>query len=156
MRRSCWLDIYKLIYIAKNIQESINNVPVHIGAVDLKNIVFLALLPQISQWSKQFPLSVDDLHLQEKNWVELIPNLVQGIADVDAISKKFFVVKRTKGSSEGHVFQSGDVTVYFELPFGKYQEVLEHIENAENAALVSISFLIAEQCFLTRLFCRAQ
>ena len=114
--------------------------PVHIGACNLKRTVFLAVLPQISQWSKQFPLSAHDFCLQEKNWVELIPSLVQGITDVDAIAQKFFVLKQTKGKSEGRVFQSGEVTVNLELPFGKYQEVLEHIESVANTLPVSLPF----------------
>jgi hypothetical protein len=128
---------YKLIFVLfKNIQESINNVPVHIGACDLKNIAFLALLPQISQWSKQYPLSPNNLRLREKNWVELIPSLVMGVSDVDAIARKFFVVKRTKGKGEGRVFQAGEITVYLELQFKEYQDVLDHIENPVDASLV--------------------
>jgi hypothetical protein len=113
---------------------------VHIGACDLKNVVFLALLPQISQWSKQFLLSANDLCLREKNWVELIPSLVQGVADVDAIAQRFFVLKRGKGKSEGRIFQSGEITVYLELPYGKYQQVLEHFENIANASSVGLLF----------------
>lgn len=112
----------------------------HIGACDLKNVVFLALLPQISQWSKQFLLSANDLRLREKNWVELIPSLVQGVADVDAIAQRFFVLKRAKGKSEGRIFQSGEITVYLELPYGKYQQVLEHFKNIASASSVGLSF----------------
>ena len=124
----------------KNIQESVNNIPVHIGARDLKNVAFLALLPQILQWSKKFPLLSSDLHLREKNWVELIPSLVQGVADVDAIAQKFFVLKRMKGKAEGRIFQSGDITVYLKLPFRKHQDVLEHTENTINVSLVRVFF----------------
>jgi hypothetical protein len=113
---------------------------VHIGACDLKNVVFLALLPQISQWSKQFLLSANDLRLQEKNWVELIPSLVQGVENVNAIAQRFFVLKWGKGKSEGRIFQSREITVYLELPYGKYQQMLEHFENIANASSVGLSF----------------
>lgn len=120
----------------KNIQESINNVPARIGARNLKDIVFVSLLPQFSEWSKQFPLLLDDVRLRQKNWVEIIPSLVQGVDDVNAIAEKFFVLKRGKNKSETRTFQSGEIMVYLELPLKKYHEILEHIENPDTLSRV--------------------
>jgi hypothetical protein len=132
--------------ILKNIQESISNVPACIGACNLKDIVFVSLLPQFSEWLKQFLLSVDNVCLHHRNWVEIIPNLVQGVDNVNAIAEKFFVLKWGKNKSEARTFQSSDIMVYLELPLKKYHKILEHIENPETLSLVcAASFVLVCQ-----------
>ncbi len=68
---------------------------------DLKAIAYFTLLPLFSKWSKEFPLSVNDLQLRFKDWVELIP-LGPKDEDVNAISSKFFI---PKGKSKALQFQ---------------------------------------------------
>jgi hypothetical protein len=85
--------------------------------------------------SKQFPLVMDDLRLQHKNWVEMIPSLVTGVEDVDAIASKNLVMKWCKGKTEGRTFQTGEISVHLELPLDKYHQIIEHIETLTNTSV---------------------
>ncbi|KAF8510666.1 hypothetical protein BU17DRAFT_69950 [Hysterangium stoloniferum] len=60
-------------YIISNISETISNIPLHIGVRDLKAVAYFTLLPLFTKWSKNQPLSINDLWLCFKDWVELIP-----------------------------------------------------------------------------------
>lgn len=105
----------------------------HIGVYDLKQVLFVALLPQISKWSQGYNLTPADVNLWQKNWVEIVPasTLIPGAMDVDAIADEFFVAKRaTKNmpKSDGKTFKTGDITVQLELPLETYQAILNHIE----------------------------
>jgi hypothetical protein len=82
---------------------------------------------------------MDDLCLQHKNWVEIIPSLVTGVEDVDAIASKNFVMKWCKGKTEGRTFQTGEISVHLKLPLNKYHQILEHIETITNTSSVSLT-----------------
>jgi hypothetical protein len=67
-------------------------VPAHIGVKSLKTIIFAALLPYFLKWSNEYPLSVDDVSLRHKNWLELVPPTDR--EDTDAIFPYFFTEKK--------------------------------------------------------------
>ena len=99
---------------------------------DLKAIAYFTLLPLFSKWSKEYPLSIDDLQLRFKDWVELIP-LGPKDGDVNAISNKFFV---PKGKSKALQFQPNKVLdLYLELSHDRHREILDHLDEIENSAV---------------------
>lgn len=72
-------------------------------------------------------VTIDDLRLRNKDWVEMVS--MTGVPDVDAIAAKFFVLK---GKSKIVQFQAkGRVEVYLELQHEKYLEILTHLESDE-------------------------
>jgi len=120
--------------IMQNISETISNIPVHIGVQELKNIVYLTLLPPFIKWSKNDSLDTSDLRLRFKDWVELIP-LGSGHEDVDAISSKFFL---PKGKSKTIQFHPNKVLeLYLELIFDRYAEILNRLEDMEEEELAT-------------------
>jgi hypothetical protein len=56
-----------------HILETVSNIQIHISVKDLKAIAYFTLLPLFSKWLKEFSLSINDLQLRFKGWVELIP-----------------------------------------------------------------------------------
>ena len=100
------------------------NIPVRIGAVDLKILCFVTVLPLFSKWSKDYPLQIEDLKLRDqKFFVEIIPSPHGG--DKDAISKSFFVAV---GQSKVKKFKTGQAKLVLELDYEVYQKVLQHRE----------------------------
>jgi hypothetical protein len=100
---------------------------VHIGVHDLKQVTFVTLYPMFLKWSRNIVVSIDDLRLRNKDWVEMVS--MSGVPDVDAIAAKFFVLK---GKSKVVQFQAkGRVEVYLELQHEKYLEILTHLESDE-------------------------
>ncbi len=121
--------------MVQNISETVSNIPLHIGVKDLKAIAYFTLLPLFSKWSKEFPLSVNDLQLRFKDWIELIP-LGPKDKDVNAISSKFFV---PKGKSKALQFQPNKVLdLYLELSNDRYHEILDYLDDIENDAVCHI------------------
>ena len=112
----------------QNILETINNIPIHIGVKDLKDICFLTLLPIFIMWSKGAELTVNETKLCMKDWVELRP--LPGGLDVDAIAAKFFVAQ---GKSKTVQFYAGKgIELYLELLHEKHLDILQHLEEMED------------------------
>lgn len=62
------------------ITETVNNIPVNIGAVELKKYLFAAILPNWSNYTHGFPLRIEDVTMRDKNWVCIKPeNPDQGV-----------------------------------------------------------------------------
>jgi hypothetical protein len=98
----------------------------------LKTITYYTLLPLFMKWSKEYPLSLDNLRLRTKEWVELIP-LGPDNEDINAISSKFFA---PKGKSKVIQFQPNKVlTLYLELGHEQYRKVLDRLDELENEAV---------------------
>ena len=55
-------------------------------------VAYFTVLPPFLKWSKDYPLSVDDVKLRSKNWVEMLLK-GPGDQDIDAIKNKFFTIK---------------------------------------------------------------
>jgi hypothetical protein len=115
---------------SQNISETISNIPLYIGVRDLKTIAYFTLLPLFVKWSKNQPLSIDDLRLRFKDWVELIAQ-GPGDEDVNAISNKFFM---PKGKTKVLQFQRNKVLdLYLEMAYDTYSQILDHFAELENA-----------------------
>lgn len=126
----------------KNIFETIANIPVHIGVQKLKVVVFYTLLPLFLKWSKGFSLGIEDVQLRSKNWVELIARS----PDIDAIADKFFV----KGKNNARKFSAGQgIDIYLALPDEKYQDVLDHLNGAEECEMPASGLLVCVSKQLT-------
>ena len=72
----------------QNLTKTINNLPVHVGVAQLKEICFVTILPLFLQWSENAELSLDDIHLRDTKWAGIVP--IPGLLDVNAIAKQFF------------------------------------------------------------------
>lgn len=95
------------------------------------------LRPLFLEWSREAPISIDDLRLRNKDWVEMIP--VPDTPDVDAIASKFFVAK---GKARNIQFSAGKgAEVYLELGNEKYQEIITRLERLEVDELGKVIFL---------------
>jgi len=70
----------------QDILQAVDNVPVHIGAVDLKSLLYEHILPAWRVYTEGFPLEINDIIMRSKEWVE-IKLLNQ---DQDIISHQFF------------------------------------------------------------------
>ena len=112
----------------QNLYDAINNIPVHIGLSNLKHILYHALLPQFLEWSKGFPLSIEECELRDKNWVKLVPRQ----PDIDIIADQFF---EAKAKSKVKVFsakKSADLSLCIKNE--KYQEILQHIVDLDEGS----------------------
>ena len=95
--------------------EALSNIPVHIGANDLKTVLYLAILPQFVKWSKGFALPLDDCQIRNKLWVELIPKH----PDIDAITDHFF---SSKGKNKTKIFSAKQgIDLYLVITYEKYE-----------------------------------
>jgi hypothetical protein len=104
-------------------------------------MAYHALLPQYLEWSKSFPLVMDECLLRDKNWVELIPRQ----PDVDAIADKFF---HSKGKTKAKTFSAkSGAELYLCIRHEKYDAILEHLvqleERVRHQLQVSGSHLMA-------------
>lgn len=124
--------------------ESIPNVPARIGAVRLKEIMFIALMPGISKWSQGYPnLTLQDLTLRKKNWAPIVPlnEMVQGTSDVDAIAEQFYVHKKPSKTLkyEGKQFKAGEITLFLAIDYTKHQAILMHIEEVSLSSSLKLT-----------------
>lgn len=107
--------------------ETIPEVPVNVGATELKQIVFYLLLPRFLKWSKNYGLTIDDCELRTKQWVELIPRY----PDVNAIANQFFV---TKGKSTVKTFAAKQgAELFLVISHETYVDILDTIERSANS-----------------------
>ncbi|KAJ7016540.1 hypothetical protein C8F04DRAFT_1201967 [Mycena alexandri] len=68
--------------------EVIQDVPLHIGAVELKQLLFDKLLPKWHEFTAGRPLRLEDFALRDDKWLEMAPPM--GLPDTDCISAKCF------------------------------------------------------------------
>jgi hypothetical protein len=120
--------IAALLTRSKNISETINNVPVHVGAVQLKTICYLTILPVFLKWSKgtSATLDIDEVILRQKDWVEIV--LVKGVEDVDVIAKPFFIPRGKNKTVQFHPGKGADLNL--EISAEKYNAVNALVEAA--------------------------
>ena len=115
----------------KNIADTIGSVPAHIGVADLKKICYVALHPRFLKWSKDYPLTINDVFLRHKNWLELIPPR-NGQNDVDAIWDKFLSKTKT-----GQKFTPGTgLELYLEIDHEVFERARVHAVAVENQTMV--------------------
>ena len=140
-----WENLFQfrgLIYSSfQNLFESIPNVHVHIGAAELKSLVYFTLLPKYLQWSHDTPLKMDECELRTKDWVEILPKF----PDIDAISEKFFVFKGRNKTVKMFNAKSG-IDLSLVIQHDMYEAILSHLqdlEEAKHAANVSVRTYIS-------------
>ena len=108
--------------------ETIDCVPVHVGAYQLKYVCYLTVLHKFLEWSRGVPLDMSEICLRNKLWVLIEP--LNGVADVDAVSKKFF---QPRGKNKMILFHPGTgVDLCLEISLDKYIEALAHREEVDN------------------------
>jgi hypothetical protein len=103
-------------------------VHVHIGAAELKSLVYFSLLPKYLQWSHDMVLDMNACELRTKDWVELLPKF----PDIDAISEKFFVFKGRNKAVKMFSAKSG-IDLSLIIQHNKYEAILSHLQDLEES-----------------------
>ena len=117
-----------MLIILKDITETISNIPLCIGVRNLKNIAYFTILPLFLKWARDYPLSIDDVKLRSKNWVEMLPKGDE-LEDVNAIESEFFTVK---GKTKARQFLPNKVLdLYLGISHLLKNEIEDHIESEE-------------------------
>ncbi|KIL58368.1 hypothetical protein M378DRAFT_86593, partial [Amanita muscaria Koide BX008] len=111
--------------VVNDVFEALQNIPVHIGARDLKRVVYTMILPHFLAWSKGLPINIDECELRNKQWVELIPRHPE--ADVDVIADKFIDKGRKKNGAPVFNPRQG-IDLYLVIGHLKVQQILSHVE----------------------------
>ena len=122
----------------KDISETISNIPLNIGVSHLKAVVYFTILPLFLKWSHDYPLSIDDVKLRNKNWVELLPKGL-GNEDVNAIESEFFTFKG-KGKT-CHYLPNKVLDLCLRISYTKQCEIDNHIEEY-NANSISVCYQV--------------
>lgn len=102
------------------------NIPVHIGAKELLDTLWLVLSVKWSKESQGFTLGVThDLELYDKNYARLRPQ-VPPYPDIDCISAYFF----SKGTAKNKTpkFKTGTTTVYLVITQDTYEAFQAHLD----------------------------
>ncbi|KAF4577030.1 hypothetical protein EYR36_005017 [Pleurotus pulmonarius] len=109
----------------RNIMEAIGNVPVHIGANELKNLLFNALKEKWDKYSKGYPLSVGDITIRFRDWTPMrTPE-----PDVDVILHYF---QKKKGKNIViEIKDNKKNIVYLEVPMEIYNLVLAALDEED-------------------------
>lgn len=107
--------------------QAIDDVPVHIGAVELKNLLYDQILPSWLAYTEGYPLDINNIILRSKDWVEIQPLN----PDRDAISCSFFKT----GKNGGITFKMGHCLVHFNILNRIYNEYLDYAEKKEEERL---------------------
>lgn len=103
--------------------ETIADVPVHIGAVELKKILYDQILPLWKRRTNNFPLPIDHIIMRSEKWVVLAPRN----PDIDIIADQFFKIGK-KGS---RVFKTGTCVILFHIPNDDFDIYLKRVEKDE-------------------------
>ncbi|KAF8056047.1 hypothetical protein FPV67DRAFT_1678847 [Lyophyllum atratum] len=109
-----------------DIVEAVNNIPVHIGATELKKILYDEILPSWQEYTEGFHISIHDFVMRDKDGARIKSNT----PDRDVISKPFF--KTAKG---GQVFKEGRCIINFHVPNPIYNQYLTWSEQREEERL---------------------
>ncbi|KAG2107911.1 uncharacterized protein F5147DRAFT_773895 [Suillus discolor] len=81
--------------LISDIVESISNIPYHIGANDLKTLVYLTLLPMFIKWSMGLTFTFEEAHLRlVSSFEEILPH--PSGEDINAIASHFLKTRNTK------------------------------------------------------------
>ncbi|KIL54342.1 hypothetical protein M378DRAFT_182577 [Amanita muscaria Koide BX008] len=120
--------------VVNDVFEALQNIPVHIGARDLKRVIYTMILPHFLAWSKGLPINIDECELRNKQWVELIPRHPE--ADVDVIADKFIDKGRKKNGAPVFNPRQG-IDLYLVIGHLKVQQILSHVEQLSEANQVA-------------------
>ena len=124
-----WYYEFKLFKSTQDIFEALQSIPVHIGAEQLKLVLYHALLPHYVKWSKGFPLPIEECQIRNKLWVELVPKH----PDVDAVADYFFT---SKGKNKAKAFTPKQgIDLFLVITHEKYEAILQHLSDMEEVSL---------------------
>ncbi|KAK7055921.1 hypothetical protein R3P38DRAFT_2849610 [Favolaschia claudopus] len=131
----CWLARMepgkKKETLISDIYVAIPNIPVNIGAADLKHVVYHSLLPQIVAWLRDYPVSTIEFTLHTKHWLEILPS---SYPDVNAIADEFFTLKNNKAGTVTRVFNGKKpAAVYLGISNRTYADISEYFESLDNS-----------------------
>jgi hypothetical protein len=113
-------------HILKDITETISNIPLNIGVTDLKSVAYFTILPIFVKWSHDYPLSIENVKLRYKNWVEMLPK-GPGDEDKNAIESEFYTIK---GKAKTRQFLPNKVLdIYLGISYSMRCEIEDHIDN---------------------------
>ncbi|KAG6818633.1 hypothetical protein H0H93_003300 [Arthromyces matolae] len=110
-----------------DVLETVENIPVHIGAVALKQILYDRFLPVWLTYSCGFAIKIDQIIMRRSNWAVIEPKS----PDCDAIAQSFFP-KNRKGEP---TFKTGTCIINFHLPNRLYDQYLDFVEEQEEQKL---------------------
>ncbi|KAL0945786.1 hypothetical protein HGRIS_012074 [Hohenbuehelia grisea] len=127
------LPMMKKPTLVSNILEAVSNIPVHIGATELKAVLFYAVLPKFVKRSKGFTLRIEDVELRNSQWAEIVPNTALS-SDVDAIAAHFY---KSRGNNKGKLtvptFAPGKgIELYLAIDYEQYEDILTYREKEED------------------------
>jgi hypothetical protein len=105
--------------------EAVDHISVHIGAAELKEILYNTMLPKWNRWTNNFPLAIDAVIMRDKSWVELRPN----VPDTDIIAKQFFHFKTKKSTVA--TFKAGKAVVQLHVSNDLYDYMILRKETDE-------------------------
>ncbi|KAK7041035.1 hypothetical protein R3P38DRAFT_2512453 [Favolaschia claudopus] len=117
------------ITLVGNVFAVFDNVPAHIGAVDLLRLCWDHVKPLWDTYTFSFPLSIQDVTLRDDKWVPLSPKQ----PDVDAISSKFF---HAKAGTAAPQFRSKKIVLHLEISAALFESMMTARENHEEVACV--------------------
>jgi hypothetical protein len=124
--------------VIKDITETVTNIPLHIGVSHLKAVAYFTILSLFLKWSGDYPLSIDDVKLRNKNWVEMLPK-GPGDEDVNAIESEFFTFK---GKAKTRQFLPNKVLdLYLGISYAMRSEIDIYIEE-RNTNPVSVCYQV--------------
>lgn len=119
------------------------NIPVSIGAADLKSVVYHALLPQTIAWLRGYNVSDIEFSLRKQHWIEVIPT---GYPDVNAIADDFFTVKAGKTGGSTRIFSNKNpAKLYLAIDNPTYDKILDFFEKLDNQDLDDLSMVPFQQ-----------
>jgi hypothetical protein len=89
------------------------------------------------KWSKGYSLSIGDVKLRNKNWVEMLPK-GPGDEDLDAIENEFFTIK---GKAKTRQFLPNKVLdLYLGINYAMRSEIDNYIEEHSNDPVSVVSY----------------
>ena len=107
----------------QDVLQAIDNVPVHIGAVELKKLLYKEIIPSWNSYTEGYPIAIEDIVMRSKEWVAIQPLN----PDRDVISRPFF----KPGRGGASIFKTGRCTVLFHIPNNIYNQYLNYVEKNE-------------------------
>ncbi|KAK2460511.1 hypothetical protein APHAL10511_007474 [Amanita phalloides] len=96
--------------------EAVNHIPVHIGAIELKKILYDAVMLKWHIWTTNYPLSLNNLVMHDHNWVTLLPRN----PDCNIIATQFFKT----GKKGAQTFRAGKCVINLHIPNDIYEGML--------------------------------
>jgi hypothetical protein len=107
--------------------EAVDDVPVHIGGADLKQLCFNAIYPAWLAYTDNYPLSCESVILRDDKWVAI------GVRepDIDAIAHRFYTAP--KKNSTAPQFRSKKIVLHIHIPNRIFDGYLRTQEAAAEA-----------------------